>query len=365
MTLKLINFVGGPRERGRQHGETMRSEIAAKAEVHLNYYCARGLDQEAIQAEAERWLCFIEELSPDHVEELQGIAEAANLAIETVTMINLRNEIGARLLVRQHSNLSNLVVDGCTAAGLMPEATAQGSTMLAQTIDGMAALCGTMFVGKMPKSNKPSWLGVIGAGCLGPIAGLNDAGIGLVINALLTTIDGSGPMTTPSTLRSRSILEAQTFDRAIGVIINRNRSTSVNYLIGHAEGEVICIETSPNAKRYLYPEGGIVTHANHFEPGGQIISELERFVPDTLFRSRRYARHLRSKVGSIDGDHILAGLKDHFSYPASICLHPDKNRSGPERSTLAAVIMDLKQLVLFATDGPPCGARLQRFDLAA
>lgn len=362
MGLKFINFVGSPRERGRQHGEVMRSEIAANAEVFLNSFCANGTDQDAVKAETKRWLSFLDDLSQDYVDELRGIAEAANLPAETITMLNIRHEIWLGLLARRAVDLSNIVVDGCTSVGLMPEATAHGSTMLAQTIDGLAAVCGTMFVGKVPDENKPSWLGVFEAGCAGPTAGLNDVGIGLVCNSLLTVVDGKSAMTAPIKLRTRLILEARTFDGAIWAIINKDRSTSMNYLIGHADGEVISIETSPDAKRYLYPEGGLVTHANHFEPGGGIASEWERFVPDTLFRSNRFARYLRLRVGSIDIDYILAGLKDHFSYPASICRHPGEKQPG---STLAAVVMDLKRLVLFATDGPPCQSPLQQFELKA
>jgi isopenicillin-N N-acyltransferase-like protein len=365
MTLKFISFAGSPRDRGRQHGETMRNEIAANAEVFLKYFCSRGSDQEKIQEEAKRWLAFLPSISSDFVEELLGVAEAANLPAESVTMLNVRHEIGFRLLARQAIELSGLTVDGCTSVGLLPEATSGNSTILAQTIDGLAAVRGTMFVGQSGKSNKPSSLGVFEAGCVGPTAGLNNAGVGLVCNSLLTAMDICGRMTAPFKLRCRSILEARTFDAAIKVVVQKDRSSSMNYLIGHTDGEVISIETSPNAKRCLYPENGMVTHANHFEPGGSIVSEWERFVPDTLFRSRRFERHLRPKFGEIDVDYIMAGLKDHFSYPSSICLHPDQHPSGRQGSTISAVVIDLKELRLFATDGPPCGAPLQKFELAA
>jgi isopenicillin-N N-acyltransferase like protein len=365
MTLKFISFVGSPRDRGRQHGETMRDEIAANKEVFLTYFCSRGSNQEKVQEEAKSWLAFLETESPDCVEEIRGISEAAHLPVESVTMLNVRHEIGFRLMARQAIELSGLTIDGCTSVGLLPEATAGNSTILAQTIDGLAAVRGTMFVGQSGKSNKPSSLGVFEAGCVGPTAGLNSAGIGLVCNSLLTTMDVCGRMTSPFKLRCRSILEARTFDAAIRAVVHKDRSSSMNYMIGHADGEVISIETSPNAKRCLYPENGMVTHANHFEPGGSIVSEWERFVPDTLFRSRRFDRHLRQQLGAIDVDHIMAGLKDHFSYPSSICLHPDERPSGRQGSTISAVVIDLKQRRLLATDGPPCGAPLQKFELAA
>lgn len=364
MSLKYIIFEGTPRQRGRQHGEIMRSEIATNAQVYLDSFCDCGIDQEAVHAEAKRWLSFLEQTSGNYVEELHGISEAANLPTETVTMLNVRHEIGHPLMARTAIDLSNIINDGCTSAGLMPEVTSQGTTMLAQTIDGLTSVSGTMFVGRIPEDHNP-WLGVFEAGCVGPTAGLNEAGIGLVCNSLLTAIDGRGAMFAPFKVRTRAILESRRFDRAIHAIIRKDRNSSMNYLIGHSEGEIISIETSPNSKRYLFPENGVVTHANHFEPGGDIVSELERFVPSNVYRSHRFGRHLRSKLGNVDVDHIWAGLKDHFSYPASICRHPDKDAPGQQSSTIVAVIMDLNRLVLFATDGPPCGAPVRKFDLGA
>ncbi|GGI34226.1 MULTISPECIES: C45 family autoproteolytic acyltransferase/hydolase [Bradyrhizobium] len=362
MSLKLTVFTAIPRERGQQQGELMRSEIAANADFYLKRFCANGTNLAQIQAEATGWLRFLEDLRPDYVEELRGIADAAFMPLYTVVMLNVRHEIWLRLMARRAADLSYGILDGCTSAGLMPEVTAQNTTMLAQTIDGQAAVRGTLFVGKVVTPANPQWLGIFEAGCAGPIAGLNEAGIGLVCNSLVSPIDGSALMTAPFKLRCRSILQAPTFDRAISAIIRADRNISMNYLIGHADGEIINIESSPNDKRYIYPEDGVISHANHFEPGTRIPSEWERFVPDSPFRSRRFGRHLRSRLGQVDVDHILLGLKDHFSYPASICCHPNQDTQYPN-STLSAIIMDLSKRVLFATDGPPCSAPLERFDL--
>jgi isopenicillin-N N-acyltransferase-like protein len=365
MTLQFINFAGSRRDRGRQHGEAMRERIASNMEVFLKLFVARGADPNAVQQEAKAWLAFLETTSPNYAEEVYGISEGANVPAESVTMLNVRQEIGFRLLARQAVKLSNLMTDGCTSAGLLPEATAENATILAQTIDGLAAVRGTLFVARSAQNDKPSSLAIFEAGCVGPSAGLNDAGIGFVYNSLLTTADGCGAMAPPFRLRCQSILEATTFEAAIRVVVHKDRSTSINYLMGHAEGEVIDIEAAPHAKQYLYPENGVITHANHFEPGGSIVSEWERFLPDTLFRSRRLDRHLRARLGRIDIDYIMAGLKDHFSYPSSICLHPDRNPSGRQACTLSTVVVDLKHLRLLATDGPPCEAPLQQFELAA
>ncbi len=366
MALKFVRLEESPLARGRQHGETMREEIGSNVEVFWGYFGARGADREVLRAESIAWFGFIEKLSPKLGEELRGIAEGSNLPLDQIVMLNVRHEIGFRLLAKQAMHLSNPTPDGCTAVGVVPTATEHRGTILAQTIDGLASMLGSLFVGSVSDSNKPASLAVYEAGSVGPSTGLNGAGIGFVYNSLLTGADGRGPMTTPFRLRCRSILEARTFDAALRAIVQKDRYTSINYLIGHAEGEIVDIEAAPSTKRYLYPEGGMITHANHFEPGGPAASEWERFLPDTLFRARRLDRHLRPRLGHVEIDHVIEGLKDHFSYPSSICLHPDRdNASGRQASTLSAVIVDLENLRLFATDGPPCSSALQQFDLAA
>jgi len=333
--------------------------------MFMTFFESRGADRTEVQAQAKNWAVFLRTVSPRYVEEICGISEGAGIPEESIVMLNVRHEIGFRLLARQVMRLSCVAMGGCTSAALLPEATAGNSTLLAQTIDGLATLRGKLFVGRNVKSNRPS-LGVFEAGSVGPTCGLNSAGIGFVINSMLTAADGRGAMTPPFRFRCRAMLEAATFDAAIRVVVHEDRNTSMNYLIGHADGEIIDIETSPDAKRCLYPHDGVITHANHFEPGGAIASEWERFLPDSLFRSSRFDRHLRRRLGRIDADHIMTGLKDHFSYPSSICLHPDTgNGSGRHATTLSAVVIDLKQLRLFATDGPPCEAPLQQFELAA
>jgi isopenicillin-N N-acyltransferase-like protein len=48
-------------------------------------------------------------------------------------------------------------------------------------------------------------------------------------------------------------------------------------------------------------------------------------------------------------------LRDHVNYPDSICVHEDPNDPPYERElTLASLIMDLTDHVVWAAPGPPC-----------
>jgi isopenicillin-N N-acyltransferase-like protein len=345
----------------------MRDDIRANIETYLTRFGAGQDGRSEVLNNCELWQKYIADNCKSYYEELSGIAEGASVSTALIVLLNVRHEIGFRLLARQAIRFSGVALDeigGCTSVGLLPSATAERHTIIAQTIDGIAAARGTLFVGRIKEADHPSSLAVYEAGCVGPSAGLNEEGIGFVYNSLLTATDGTGPNSIPFRSRTKDILEAKTLDAALRAVVRYDRNTSINFMIAHSDGELVNIEAAPHKKRYLYPVDGMITHANHFEPDGGISSEWERFLPDTLFRSQRVGRRLRGRLGSIKIDDLVRELSDHFSYPCSICLHPDPDGpSGRQGITLSAVFIDLSSKQLFATDGPSCEASLQVFQL--
>jgi isopenicillin-N N-acyltransferase-like protein len=60
-------------------------------------------------------------------------------------------------------------------------------------------------------------------------------------------------------------MNAHNLNEAIKAVLSSNRNTSANFLIGHADGEMIDLETAPEIANYLYPSDGPLIHVNHFE----------------------------------------------------------------------------------------------------
>jgi len=148
--------------------------------------------------------------------------------------------------------------------------------------------------------------------------------------------------------------------------VQTDRCCSTNFLIGHAEGEIIDIEATPDYCSYLYPDNGLVTHANHLVRETRIASEFERIAPHSLYRANRFERLLRRNAGEIGIDTIHAGLSDHFSAPASICRHPDTTLPEAKRViSVASVAIDLNDRTMYVTDGQPCQSDYQRIPLVA
>src|SRR5262249_44850804 len=152
---------------------------------------------------------------------------------------------------------------------------------------------------------------------------------------------GANGMRKPFHVRCREILDAWTFDQALLPIVQTDRTCSTNFLIGHAEGEIIDIEATPDYCSYLYPEDGLITHANHLVAEKRVSSEFERIAPHSLYRAKRAERMLRQHRGAIGMDTIHTVLSDHFSMPASICRHPDTSLPESKRAiSVAAIAID-------------------------
>src|SRR3546814_10488175 len=143
--------------------------------------------------------------------------------------------------------------------------------------------------------------------------GVNEHGIGLVENGLVSGHDGQNTYEKPFRLRCREILDADTYDQALLPILATRRVCSANFVVGHADGEIIDIETSPDAVSYIYPRDGLVTHSNHFTDAVHGPSQMERLSPSTLYRANRLDRLLRPPPGALDLDATRAALAAHFS----------------------------------------------------
>lgn len=352
--LKILDVGDDPFERGLVHGQTLAQEVSENAATYLAMFLSNGLSRDDALAEGKRWFPVIKDFDKNYAEEMRGIAEGANVPEALVGMLNSRYEI-AFSLFGSEARKADAEPEGCTSFGLMPEAVADNSTILGQNWDWLAGVQGGMVVLRISRNGGPNIISLNEAGIVGGKQGVNSAGIGLVENGLVSNQDGLNPYTAPFHLRCRQILEAETYDHALLPVLKTKRTCSANYVIGHAGGEIINMETSPNKVTYQYPQNGIVTHSNHFTDDGHGESQMERIGPSTLYRSVRLRRLLEENKGSLNSENIAECLKDHFGYPNALCRHPDERQPEACRTmTNSAIIIDLNRQTMVVTDGPPC-----------
>src|SRR3989304_4780182 len=114
---------------------------------------------------------------------------------------------------------------------------------------------------------RPASLGFTEAGIAGAKIGLNDAGLGLAINGLVSDRDTWSRPKKPFHVRCWEVLAARSLDDALRAVAGSPRSCSSNFLIakaGTSSPEVVDLELAPDTERRLAPEGGFLCHANHF-----------------------------------------------------------------------------------------------------
>jgi isopenicillin-N N-acyltransferase-like protein len=372
--LTVLDLGLDPRERGRVHGRSMRSEIRDNYATYVERFEAGGAKLSFVLEQSDAWGAFIARDNPEYAEEMAGIAAGAELSLTEVALLNARYELTYCVFGAEAQSVNTAAVieqEGCTAFGLLPEMTANGHTLIGQNWDWLQKVQGHVFVMRVkrasePGKNKPDFVGFTEAGIAGCKMGVNAAGIGLCVNGLVTNRDGANGFRKPFHVRCREILDAWTFDKALLPVVQTDRCCSTNFLIGHADGEIIDIEATPDYCSYIYPENGVVTHANHLVRETRIASQFERIAPHSLYRANRLERLLRQRSGKIGLDTIQTLLSDHFSAPSSICRHPDMTLPVPKRVTsVAAAAIDLNARTLYVTDGPPCQSAFQAVPLHA
>jgi isopenicillin-N N-acyltransferase like protein len=372
--LTILELNSDPRERGIIHGRAMRSEIRQNYATYVERFQIGGAKLPVVLEQSDAWAAFIARDNPEYAEEMAGIARGADLSLTEIAMLNARYELTYSVFGSEAESLNKpatIEQEGCTSFGLLPEMTASGHTVIGQNWDWLQNVRGRVFIMRVTRSSepgkgKPDFVGFTEAGMVGCKMGVNAAGIGLCVNGLVTRRDGANGFRKPFHVRCREILDAWTFDKALLPVVQTDRCCSTNFLIGHAEGEIINIEATPDFCSYMYPANGVVTHANHLVSETRIASEFERIAPHSLYRANRLERLLRQNSGTVAVDTIHNLLSDHFSAPASICRHPDPTLPEPKRViTVASAAIDLNTRTLYVTDGPPCQSAFQTVSLHA
>jgi isopenicillin-N N-acyltransferase-like protein len=159
----------------------------------------------------------------------------------------------------------------------------------------------------------------------------------------------------PYNMILRGILNERTMADAVAAIVRPQRAISANYLIGHADGQVLDLEASPIHVDRLAPEGGIVTHGNHFNGArltGRDLS-LERF-PDSAYRDCRLRDGLAPHAPAITEEHMQEALRDAFGSPNAICRHPDTTAAALDQlETVASLIVDVTEGRFLLAKGAP------------
>jgi isopenicillin-N N-acyltransferase-like protein len=345
----FLRSEGAPRDVGYAHGRAFGDRIAGSIAVYRTKFEKIGLPWDEALKISVRNIDFLRGLDPALVDEMEGIAEGAEADRREIFLINIR------------TGLTRMVEEGadedheCTTAAILGEATADGHTLMAQNWDQNAACQPNTVVIEQHIPGEPALLFVTEAGILFR-HGMNDAGVGLVGNALRTNREKRADRGTTSGIARRRALRCKTFEDAVRVLCDTPRSHSGNHIIAGDGQGAVDIEAVPGETFPVYPEGGIVAHSNHFlnaEAQAKLDDRGRLSHPDTLFRDCRLRDALTAKRGSITVADVRAALADHHGYPVSVCRHADP-AAETRGFTLVSSVIDLTARRMWTAPGPAC-----------
>lgn len=359
----LISVSGTPYERGRQYGRAARERVRRSAAMYSGTLDRLGLDDAGKARLIDGFLGVIADFEPAYVEEMKGIADGAEVKLSEIVMINARTEVVAKARMEHASRAAVPADEGCTGAVILPEASADGTLVHGQNWDWRAECVDTAIVLRVERDDGPDFLTFVEAGGLAR-SGLNAAGISITANYLESDLDHR-QVGVPLVCLRRKVLEQEHVSAAFRAVAMAPKACSNNMMIASAEGFALDFECAPNEAFLVYPDDGMIVHANHFTSPIALAKLVDRGVtrfPDTLYRDWR-VRKLLKETAKPGMDDLKRALADDFAAPFSVCRPPAPTPDGDTMATVAAIVMSPGKGIMDVAPLPSEGGAYTRYAL--
>lgn len=346
--LPVLDLEGTPARIGEAHGEALRERIAAHAECHYQWLmegAALRLDEAGLRALWAPRLVANESAAPELVEEMRGIARGANVPFERIFLLNSLLDVEN---LRHPGCVGGIV--GCTTFALPAEA-GTAATVIGQTYDLHYFREEYGAVLRLLPRGGPRQLLFTLAGMVG-CAGLNEDGIGVVINYLSARDLQPGKL---HVVIVRQILASRNLADALTAPVAGARAGGSHYLVADDAGNVVGVETTATRHALFYADGRPYGHTNHYL--AESLQPREVIRPGSIGSSiARYAA-LRRYLQRADLDRaaLKAMTRSHDSFPRSICAHGQTHEPHDLRGrTIAAFVLALAERTMEICRGCPC-----------
>ncbi|MGK9167570.1 acyl-CoA--6-aminopenicillanic acid acyltransferase [Inquilinus limosus] len=335
----FVDIHGTPRERGRQYGAAAADRTRKSVEVYARQLRDLGYDWAQIRGFVADFVPKMEAFAPELIEEMRGIAEGVELEFEAVALINCRTEV--MQLAHRRKGLVEDDPDGCTGAVILGSASADGQLIHGQNWDWRAECAETAIVLRVRREDGPDVLTFTEAGGLAR-NGLNSVGTAITANYLESDRDYKLGVGVPLPLIRRKALEQEHFALSMRIVAVTPKSASNNMILSNAGGFAIDFECAPDETFPLYPEDGLLVHANHWRSPVALSKLKEAGIPsspESYYRDWRVQQHLGAKRGQLTAEDMKAAFFDDFGTPYAVCRPPRPSQRNNLSATVAMVIM--------------------------
>jgi len=373
--LRFLLLEGTPRERGRIHGETLRSEIEHMISYFNDMVVEGGEEPDAFRRRIVHQAGFLDACqrwTPHVVEEIRGIADGSGEDFETIFAWNLLDEAewylnGHTWTTSEVAEASRCSVFGVPRDGEHPAIVAQNADM-GPTFDGYQTICHVRHAGSDLEELLLTLPGVTG------VYGMSNRSLAVCLNALTMSLNRSTDGLA-TVFISRGILAQDTLEDAIGFVTTAPHASGECYTFGDSE-RVVCYEGSANSvvEFSRSPHTGRVFHTNHplvnhdswvdFETlsnvAPQLREGLEIGIANSTTRFASLEHRLLDPPKTVDVPAAIEILASHDSDEFPICRHDERGNI----TTFSMVMAMTEPPVMHVAAGPPCKTEFEtyRFD---
>ena len=343
----VIAIEGDAHECGLQHGQHAAARVARTIDFYLGVFGRQSkLSLDDVRDRARGFLAQIEAIDTAIVAELKGIAQGSKQQLEDIVAVNCRTEL------MYGSSRGDRAATECTTIVALPSATKDKGVILGKNWDWRSPVVDSIVLLRVCQTDKPALSLIVEAGMVGR-DGFNEAGIAACGNMLTSSAD-RGKVGVPIPILRRRILNSRHYYEAIDLLTRSPRGASGNYVLAHRDGVAIDFETTPDAVYPVYPQRGLLTHANHFQsPVAQAQGVGNSYNGDSLYRDFRARELLEPKIGEITVDDVKSVLCDEFGSPRAICRTPHEYPGQGSTMTIASLVFDLANEVMHVAAGQP------------
>jgi len=339
--LPIIEARGTHREVGTQIGRQCKEGLQS---IFASLYdeLPKGATKQAMLEQSKLYLEHSRVVYPQYIEELEGIAEGAEIPFEDI------------FLLMCEELWEDVAWHGCTDMAARGKATVDGSTLIAHTNDLLPQTESKLVMLKVQAGSEPEFIG-ISVGGIAISAGYNAAKISLTGNQLDANDTRPG---VPRLLVVRAILGSKTLSEAMEHCLLPSRASSYNNVLADGSGEVYSMEGSATDLEAIYIADDVMAHANHYvTPSMRRFERDHSVIANSIIRYNRAEYLLKQNYGKLTPELFRTLLADHAGYPTSICKH------GTETHTIFSIIIQLETLKAWVGRGHACETEYIEYQL--
>ena len=368
----FVSVSGTAYQRGLQYGSAVPDRVHRSAALYGGQLDQLGLGPARCRRLIDEFVGQIEAFDRSYLDEMRGVADGAKLSLEQVVMINARTEVVAKARVLadrpddEDDAEDEVAADGCTGAVILPERSANGNLLHGQNWDWRPECVETAVILRIRRDDGPDVLTFVEAGGLGR-HGMNAAGVGVTGNYLRSDRDYTRDGGVPLALVRRKAMEQEHVALAMRAIVTTQKACATNMIVSHKDGWAIDFECAPDEAFPLYPENGILVHANHWVSPTALIKLRDTgtaTAPDSFYRDWRVRRLLEEPRRGLTLGDLKAALFDDFLSPYSVCRPPRPGLRGDITASVAMIVMEPAEGIMEVAPLPALNRTFTRYSLA-